>query len=446
MRTGRRESRPPFVFRFVLRSERQRSGHPVPLILWSVVGRRRHGERCWQSVPPPFAWLRRTHCYAVRSQQTPRQSLARGDGQASPAKDVLPDPQPELAFNREVFSVAGSSATSEKWSSEVNRWPKTARSIPNCRCTASLTQPILWPAVPFAAGHSQRCKPPLHFIGLSDSQLGWCVPKRRPGRWWHPARPIAIGDFRRVKVRLSKMFSASALRVIAFRLSFFPSLKFPTEQNIAGVGGIGPSHCRPLASLGRRCPSKVVEGWVSAFPLGYLVATTDLGLATRRISATVAEAWKALSSDGERFLSAKENYERYKSGRPSSILPSGSRDWRGDSTADGAGVRCRTRRRLRRQGEEVGDYLIDAGKELVDKCEDLYERSGEVVDDQPTSCPGNIGPCMSTAGNCWTKPKRSSAAQEAPPSAGNQRERRPEIYSGLAAAQGRYLVISVALS
>ena len=40
-----------------------------------------------------------------------------------------------------------------------------------------------------------------------------------------------------------------------------------------------------------------------------------------------------------------------------------------------------TRKRLRRHGEEVGDYLIDAGKELVDKCEDLYERSGEVVED-----------------------------------------------------------------
>ena len=40
-----------------------------------------------------------------------------------------------------------------------------------------------------------------------------------------------------------------------------------------------------------------------------------------------------------------------------------------------------TRRRLRRQGEEVADYLIHAGKELVDKCEDLYERSGEVVED-----------------------------------------------------------------
>jgi gas vesicle protein len=40
-----------------------------------------------------------------------------------------------------------------------------------------------------------------------------------------------------------------------------------------------------------------------------------------------------------------------------------------------------TRRRLRRQGEQVADYLIEAGSELVDKCEDLYERSGEVVED-----------------------------------------------------------------
>ena|ERR1041385_1103236 len=42
---------------------------------------------------------------------------------------------------------------------------------------------------------------------------------------------------------------------------------------------------------------------------------------------------------------------------------------------------ARTRRRLRREGEEVADYLIDTGKELVDKCEDLYQRSAEVVED-----------------------------------------------------------------
>ena len=42
---------------------------------------------------------------------------------------------------------------------------------------------------------------------------------------------------------------------------------------------------------------------------------------------------------------------------------------------------ARTRRRLVRKGEEVADYLIDAGKELLEQCEDLYERSGEVVGD-----------------------------------------------------------------
>jgi gas vesicle protein len=42
---------------------------------------------------------------------------------------------------------------------------------------------------------------------------------------------------------------------------------------------------------------------------------------------------------------------------------------------------ARTRRRLVRKGEEVADYLIDAGKELVETCEDLYARSGELVGD-----------------------------------------------------------------
>ena len=42
---------------------------------------------------------------------------------------------------------------------------------------------------------------------------------------------------------------------------------------------------------------------------------------------------------------------------------------------------ARTRRKLVRKGEEVADYLIDAGKELVERCEDLYERSGELVED-----------------------------------------------------------------
>ena len=42
---------------------------------------------------------------------------------------------------------------------------------------------------------------------------------------------------------------------------------------------------------------------------------------------------------------------------------------------------ARTRRRLVRKGEEVADYLIETGKELMEKCEDLYERSGELVED-----------------------------------------------------------------
>ena len=42
---------------------------------------------------------------------------------------------------------------------------------------------------------------------------------------------------------------------------------------------------------------------------------------------------------------------------------------------------ARTRRKLASKGEEVADYLIDAGKDLVQTCEDLYERSGELADD-----------------------------------------------------------------
>jgi gas vesicle protein len=41
----------------------------------------------------------------------------------------------------------------------------------------------------------------------------------------------------------------------------------------------------------------------------------------------------------------------------------------------------RTRRRLVRKGEDVADYLIDAGKELVERCENLCERSAELVED-----------------------------------------------------------------
>ena len=54
--------------------------------------------------------------------------------------------------------------------------------------------------------------------------------------------------------------------------------------------------------------------------------------------------------------------------------------------APASGVR--TRRRLVRKGEEVADYLIDAGKELVEKCEDLYERSGELGGDAARALAG----------------------------------------------------------
>ena len=42
---------------------------------------------------------------------------------------------------------------------------------------------------------------------------------------------------------------------------------------------------------------------------------------------------------------------------------------------------ARTRRRLIRTGEQGADYLVRTGRELIDKCEDLYERSGELVED-----------------------------------------------------------------
>ena len=40
-----------------------------------------------------------------------------------------------------------------------------------------------------------------------------------------------------------------------------------------------------------------------------------------------------------------------------------------------------TRRTLRRKGQDVADYVVDAGNELAERCEDLYKRSGELVDD-----------------------------------------------------------------
>jgi gas vesicle protein len=42
---------------------------------------------------------------------------------------------------------------------------------------------------------------------------------------------------------------------------------------------------------------------------------------------------------------------------------------------------ARTRRALRRKGQDAADYVVDAGRELAERCEDLYKRSGELVDD-----------------------------------------------------------------
>ena len=41
----------------------------------------------------------------------------------------------------------------------------------------------------------------------------------------------------------------------------------------------------------------------------------------------------------------------------------------------------RTRRTIRRKGEDATDYVVDAGKDLVERCEELYKRSGELVGD-----------------------------------------------------------------
>jgi gas vesicle protein len=42
---------------------------------------------------------------------------------------------------------------------------------------------------------------------------------------------------------------------------------------------------------------------------------------------------------------------------------------------------ARTRRVLRRKGEDTAAYVVDAGKELAERCEDLYKLSGALVDD-----------------------------------------------------------------
>lgn len=39
----------------------------------------------------------------------------------------------------------------------------------------------------------------------------------------------------------------------------------------------------------------------------------------------------------------------------------------------------KTRRKIRRKGEDAADYLLSAGKDLVERCEELYDSSGELA-------------------------------------------------------------------
>ncbi len=41
----------------------------------------------------------------------------------------------------------------------------------------------------------------------------------------------------------------------------------------------------------------------------------------------------------------------------------------------------RTRRAIRRKAEDAADYMLDAGKDLVDDCEELYKTSSELIED-----------------------------------------------------------------
>ncbi len=41
----------------------------------------------------------------------------------------------------------------------------------------------------------------------------------------------------------------------------------------------------------------------------------------------------------------------------------------------------RTRRKIRRHAEDSADYILGAGRNLVENCEDLYRRSSELADE-----------------------------------------------------------------
>jgi hypothetical protein len=64
---------------------------------------------------------------------------------------------------------------------------------------------------------------------------------------------------------------------------------------------------------------------------------------------------------------------------------------------------------------------------LVTRPEDqMTDEQQQLFDRITIQCPK---PCVSTAGNCWTTPRRSSGGPKAPPSVGN-RERRLKPISG----------------
>src|ERR1039457_4006586 len=76
---------------------------------------------------------------------------------------------------------------------------------------------------------------------------------------------------------------------------------------------------------------------------------------------------------------------------------------------------ARTRRRLARKGEEVADYLIDAGKELVEKCEDLYEHSGQLGGDATRELAGKYRALQEHRNHLLDEAKMIPRGEKSPP-------------------------------
>jgi hypothetical protein len=70
-----------------------------------------------------------------------------------------------------------------------------------------------------------------------------------------------------------------------------------------------------------------------------------------------------------------------------------------------AGVRYANSPTLRRKGEDAADYVVDAGKELAERCEDLYKRRENWWMMRRACCPRNIASCISEARNWRTRPQ-----------------------------------------